>query len=902
MEATQPEIPEAAGAVPGAAIGRFIIERELGAGGMGVVYVARDPVLDRRVAVKLLRAGGGVTGETRLLREAQALARLTDPNVVTVYEAGIAGNAVYLAMELVDGTTLREWSATPRSWREVVQVYIAAGRGLAAAHAAGMVHRDFKPANVFIDRAGRVKVGDFGLVGAEDSAGVGAIGGVSTTITDTGGIMGTPAYMAPEQSAGESIDARADQYAFCKSLREALGGATPVEPIVARGLSQDRVDRYATMTALLADLERALHRRRRYAIGVAAIAIAGVAVSATFLASRHAPEDPCARSDERLAGVWDAAQRGAARAHVLSIDPNHGPAAFAAIAPVLDAYAEGWRTMARDACRANRITHIDSDTLYDRRTRCLDRRRTELVVVTSTVAAAKNLTRLDSAIAGVSSLTDLAACADAEALLAATPPPEDVAARREVDALTTELDAINTARRAGILDGIEARSTAVIERARKVKYAPTLASALHMRIDIMHDFSNRPASAPLLRELTEVAAAGHDDAEAAWAWAELLTVTAADLRKPEEAIVLIPAARAALARAGDKPTARVNLLYSEGSAYGAVSGHEAEALARYAEAKTVLIAQGAEKPGSTLTHRLGDVVWATARMSLMQHDLDAAIPLYRRSIELWKMAFGPDHPDVAWGWIGLADSLRWSGKTSEALEAYREAIRIRESRLGESPSLADLLVNFTSSLVDAKLLPEAERTIARALKILRAADLPIETAVALMVQGLVLDAQGKLDETRTSYDAAIAIFEAKAPTDINYPTTIFNRGDLETKRGHCDKALVDYTRALELFSKLLGDQHPNLAFPLTAIGKCHVVLRDPVKAIASLDRALAIPNVGPPILIGSAKFYRGRAVYESGRDRAKGLAAAKAARAELDALGAEGAPLVAEADEWLKAK
>lgn len=902
IAATQPETPEAAGTVPGAAIGRFIIESELGAGGMGVVFAARDPVLDRLVAVKLIRGGGGVTGETRLLREAQALARLTDPNVVTVYEAGIAGSSVYLAMELVDGTTLREWITTPRTWREVVQVYLAAGRGLAAAHAAGMVHRDFKPANVFIDRTGRVKVGDFGLVGAEPSAGESAIGAGTTTITNTGNIMGTPAYMAPEQKAGEAIDARADQYAFCKCLREAVGDGTPIESIIVRGMRDDRAARYPSMIALLAELEWALRRRRRYVIGAAALAIAGIAVGATALASRRGVEDPCARSDERLAGVWDPAQRTAMRDHVLAIDPKQGEASFGAVAPIIDGYAGAWRTMARDACRANRVTHADSDTLYDRRTRCLDRRRAELVAATTTVLAAKDLARLDAAITGVSSLTNLAACADAEALLAVTPPPDDPAARREVDAVTAELDAITGARRAGKLDGLEARAIAVVDRARKTKHAPTLSAALHVRIELMYELANRAGTAPLLRELTEVAAAGHEDAEAAWAWSDLLTVTAGDLGKPEDALVLIPAARAALARAGNDPWARVNLLYNEGAAYSSANGHEAEALARYAEAKKLLIDEGAERPGSTLTHRLADVHYATARVYLMAHDLEAAVPLYKRAIELWTLAYGPDHPDVAWGWVGLADTLRWQGKTKESLDAYREAIRIRESRLGETPHLAELLVGFTSALVDAKLLPEAERTIARALKILRAAHLEIETAVALMVQGLVLDAQDKADETRTAYRDAIAIFEAKAPTDTNYATTVYNLGELETKTGHCDKALVEYDRALGLFTKLLGADHPNVVFPLTAIGKCHVVLRDPIKAISVLDRALAIPNAGPPVLVAYAKFFRGRALFESGRDRVKGLEIAKAANAEIVALGAEAAQVAAETGAWLKGK
>ena len=207
------EVEATASVVPGATYGRFVVIGVLGSGGMGVVLSAYDPKLDRNVALKLLRpevwsaASGGA--RERLQREAQAMARLSHPNVVTVYEAGQVGDREFLAMELVDGETLRAWQrAEPRAWRDALAIYIAAGRGLAAAHAAGLVHRDFKPDNVLIGRDGRPRVGDFGLV---------SVGAEPRTV------RGTPAYMAPEQwSAAEDIDARADQFSFCVALWEAI--------------------------------------------------------------------------------------------------------------------------------------------------------------------------------------------------------------------------------------------------------------------------------------------------------------------------------------------------------------------------------------------------------------------------------------------------------------------------------------------------------------------------------------------------------------------------------------------------------------------------------------------------------------------------------------------------------
>ncbi|MBX7084495.1 MAG: serine/threonine protein kinase, partial [Nannocystaceae bacterium] len=214
-------------------VGRYTVLRHLGKGGMGQVLEALDPELDRRVALKLLRVGrGGTAANARLLREAQVMARISDPHVVQVYDAGLAGDRVFLAMELVRGRTLRQWlAAGPRPWREILRVMIDAGRGLAAAHAVGVIHRDFKPDNVLVDDDGRVRVADFGLANLERAAVAAArpgnFEGRFVGLTQTGAIVGTPLYMAPEQHAGLELDARADQFSFCVALHEALLGAHP---------------------------------------------------------------------------------------------------------------------------------------------------------------------------------------------------------------------------------------------------------------------------------------------------------------------------------------------------------------------------------------------------------------------------------------------------------------------------------------------------------------------------------------------------------------------------------------------------------------------------------------------------------------------------------------------------
>ncbi|MBL4686819.1 MAG: serine/threonine protein kinase, partial [Nannocystaceae bacterium] len=237
---TQSELSESA---IGERLGRFRVLERLGKGGMGVVYSAYDPQLDRKIAVKLLRPDvqdgmGSEAATARLLREAQAMAKISDPNVIVVHEVGVLKGRVFLAMEFVDGGTLGSWMAKRPSWREVLEVFLKAGSGLVAAHRGGLVHRDFKPENVLMGTDGRVRVVDFGLarslfdeeVEEHNTRPIGEepeLDSFNTPLTRTGAIMGTPAYMSPEQHLGRPATARADQFSFCVAMWEALFGSRP---------------------------------------------------------------------------------------------------------------------------------------------------------------------------------------------------------------------------------------------------------------------------------------------------------------------------------------------------------------------------------------------------------------------------------------------------------------------------------------------------------------------------------------------------------------------------------------------------------------------------------------------------------------------------------------------------
>jgi serine/threonine protein kinase len=324
---------------PGEKIGRFVVVTELGSGGMGAVYRAHDPQLDRQVALKVMRnATGEEEDRVRMLREGQAMARVTHPNVITVYEVGTEGGMVFLAQELLDAGTLGEWLKKPRERNAIIDKFIAAGRGLAAAHAAELVHRDFKPDNVLLGKDGRVRVADFGLARTATALGdalaatqrgggprveTDPMASPMSALTRTGTVMGTPMFMAPEQHKGERADARSDQFAFCVSLYHALYGAWPYDgktapaladaviegrlapppknvdvparlrKILLRGLATEPAARYPTMQALLAELEHAVRpptrSRAPVVVGALVLLLAAGGATAYVLLSKQDP-------------------------------------------------------------------------------------------------------------------------------------------------------------------------------------------------------------------------------------------------------------------------------------------------------------------------------------------------------------------------------------------------------------------------------------------------------------------------------------------------------------------------------------------------------------------------------------------------------------------------------------
>ncbi|MEO8699112.1 MAG: serine/threonine-protein kinase [Kofleriaceae bacterium] len=343
----------------GTAIDRYIVQRIRGTGAMGHVYEATDPELDRTIALKVVRAPDDA-GDARALREGRALAKLAHPNVVAVHDVGTFAGGVWIAMELVHGETVRAWALTRPPVRRVVEVFAAAARGLAAAHAAGLVHRDVKPDNLVVGDDGRVRVIDFGLALVAGSDGLAA---------------GTPAYMAPEL-AGQPADPRSDQYAFARSLRE----VTPVVPgwlaaILDRAHADDPARRYPGLAAVATALERGLGRRRRFAVAGALAVVAAGAASIGMVAAGGPQRSECELAAARAHVAWNAEARARIEQRFAGAA---GPIGFADVATVLDTYASTWANAYQSACGAD---EPHPTTAGRQRLVCLDGHLRKLEVV-----------------------------------------------------------------------------------------------------------------------------------------------------------------------------------------------------------------------------------------------------------------------------------------------------------------------------------------------------------------------------------------------------------------------------------------------------------------------------------------------------------------------------------------
>jgi tetratricopeptide (TPR) repeat protein len=567
-------------------VGRFRLLDRLGAGGMGVVYSAYDPELDRAVALKLVRAPD--RGPETTLNEARALARLSHPNVVPIHDVGVSGLHVYLVMELVRGQTLGRW-AQDRPLPDIVNAYRQAAEALAAAHAAGLVHRDFKPSNAVVGTDGRVRVVDFGLACevADPRGGQGP------------GVAGTPRYMAPEQAAGAGIAPAADQYSFCRALEEAVGrqaerGSPPprwLQAIINRGTAARPEERFPSMRELLralsADPAR-IRRRRATTVGVT-LALLG-AVVLVPQARRRARERACAGGPERLLASWPEARQRTALARIAALG-RYGGQIAPLLAQTLREHGGRWTAGYRDACLA-RSSGAESDALVDQRMACLERSRTALGSLPAMFQTA-TADALPGLVLAVNALPSPDECADLSALLSPVKPPP-AGQRARVGQLRAELDRGRLQLAAGDSAQASALAQGIVDDARSLGYRPLLAEALLVQGHALMGVDRRRAVGPL-EEATTLALAVGSDALAVEAWARRAWAqgTFANHAATLAGVELIEAL------AGRAPNARFEraLLYNN---IGVVEiGREQRSRAQRAFQRAFEEARGVTGPGST---------------------------------------------------------------------------------------------------------------------------------------------------------------------------------------------------------------------------------------------------------------------------------------------------------------
>ncbi len=931
--------PLAEEALPrGTLVDRYVVVDRVGQGGMGVVYSAFDPELDRKVALKLLRLPEG--GQDALLREAQAMARISHRNVIDVYDVGRFNERVFLAMEFLEGEPLGAWLARPgRTWRQGLEALLQAGRGLAAAHAAGLVHRDFKPDNVLVGRDGRVCVTDFGLARAPDAAAARAVSAPEevarrpllelATFHRSGAWIGTPAYMAPEQLDGRPADARSDQFAFCVTLHEALFGARPfpgdsvellrswmragprfdvqqrgavpafLRRALARGLALAPEQRFSGMAELLAALEADPARRRRTAlVGAGAVALLSLTALVSWQVQAR-KSGVCRGAAARLAGAWDAPARAALRKGFLATGAPFAQDALKGVESALDGYAARWAALHEASCAATRVSGEQSEAVLTQKMFCLERRRRELGALASALAAAdaKGVERSQEAAAR---LSPVEGCADGEALLAGVREPDDPALRQQAGEVRAEVAKVRALELAGQYGQGVQLGERTVERARKLGHRPVEAEALLALGRNQVALRDARAARTLEEALWAAEASRHDEVAAA-AWTELFSWNGVDDQKEALATSQAERASAALERLGAPGEPRARFEYAQGHlAYA--HGRYAQALPHYQRALALFEAAHGAKDVD-----VASAIGGVGAVYVAQGQQVEALGWLTRAARMQEEVRGESHPKVAGALHNLGVCLRSMGRLEEAQVQLTRALKIWERALGPAhPNVAQAhlsLGTVFTSLGKAKEALEEFQTAQRLREAALGAEHP-DTVQALVFAGGAMQRLDRLDESQALLTRALALREKLyGPEHLEVGDVLTRLGTLYLLREAPAKALPMLTRAAEIFEKVNGPEHPLVAAALSEVGVAQANLHQWPSAVRTMERALQIIEKGQydPALLAHNRFALAQVLWESALDRPR------ARRLALQAKDALSTPPVREADlaeveAWLKGK
>jgi serine/threonine protein kinase/tetratricopeptide (TPR) repeat protein len=836
-------------------IDRFTLLERIGIGGMGEIYAAYDERLDRKVAIKLVRTDAAVSAraQTRLLREARALAKLSHPNVVQVYEAGLFEEQVFIAMEFVRGTTLRRWleehaaTFTGRARTSaVLNQFLAIGRGLAAAHAAGVVHRDFKPDNVLVGDDGRPRVVDFGLAralldelaethpysphgtqaGAPEAPNAMDAPLLEKPMANTthGRIVGTPRYMSPEQMRAEPADGRSDQFSFCVALYHALYGEWPfagetlaalmlsldsaevaqpnrsaavpaaVRKALLRGLARDPEQRFPNMETLLDALagERP-HMQRRMMV------ISGVALSAalgiTIINMAPAPADPCEGVEAPINTLWNPHRREALESAFTRTGLSYAARTWSSTAARIDAYTDRWARSRRSACEAAQVRHEESAELFDKRMLCLDRGHRRLQALLDALDDI-DARAVQHAANAVVELPDIALCENLEVLAADVAPPD----ARVAQAVRDTRDRVAKAQTESLLGHYREASMLgreALAHAEALQYDPLHAEALYaVGWVLVHHGTpgeTREGEALMMRA-SNLAEGARDDELVASIWNHLALSSYQNHATTDPGHTWAQRALATVRRIGNpayqsaQALRHLGLLHYKDDQFVQAERYQRQAL-------DLLPAD--VSPSAHVPYLLS----LANTLRALQRD-DEALSLYQQALDEIVAEIGDGHPTAADVRFDLATFHAARGEFDRSVELMSAAMRVYESALGQNHPRVGLACLELANIERNR--GALERALEHALR-------------------------------------AKAIYEhAYAADDIAHAKVHEHLGAIAFRQGRYDEAVVSYRRTLDLQSKHLASGALDIGFTQLNLAEAHVQLGQYDEALAAADSAADI--------------------------------------------------------------
>jgi tetratricopeptide (TPR) repeat protein/predicted Ser/Thr protein kinase len=799
----------------------------LGRGGMGVVYSAYDPELDRRVALKLLLPRGDEKkrsrGRVRLVREAQALARLSHPNVVTVHDVGEHDGQVFIAMEFIDGDTLKRWiKKGPHPWKQAVEVLSAAGRGLSAAHAKRMTHRDFKPDNVMLEAdSGRVVVMDFGLATAPDIASLSDVesslssslssGDSSDGLTRTGAVMGTPAYMAPDQHAGQPT-AASDQFSFCVTLYEALYGHRPfagttlpavmgaalrgefrptpqrssvprwLREVVVRGLAGRPRDRWPSMDALLQALQND-PSRRRWAFGGAAglVLVVGGLYTSNVVRDERRQAD-CEKRSEAVDAMWNQAKRDRIANAFASLDLSYAEDVWARTEEKLDRSARRWQTTRLETCLAEPTTMPALRSATDA---CLDARLRSLQTVLRVLSDADgNVVPRATAIAEL----DIDECTDEAWLLEAPRLPDDPATRDTHLRMRQELFYSSTLRAASRIEEAAALQEALVSEAKELGEARLLAEARY-QLGKSRSLQTRYKESAQLHEDAYFAAMEVSDRKLA--------------RLTALALIESHGQRLADATTGRLWARHGQLL---------VDAH----------------------PNAKHQADLDQIL---AQMEFTAGHFDRALELSEGALAVFVDELGETSDRATSSrelLLAIYDRL---GKTNEAIEMSRAVLSARLDAYGEKhPYTLTARSNLAAALITTRELDEAEAQLRMVIEAINPPNLDAASAMDNLSLVLMLD-----DQVEAAVELNTEVLSIRrrllSDTHLRVAHTLTNRANMVFRLRDFDGMIEAAREAREIYRETVPEDSPYLVFPDRQEGGVLLSLGRSAEALPLLARA-----------------------------------------------------------------